>query len=272
MGNPNPLSDTLRRLRKEAGLSGVDAARVAGLTQSKVSRAETGAFLPSEQEVEALCRVYKAPVKVRKELVRLVQDLREETTSARVVLQRGGWWMQQRIGKLEAAASLIRTFTTTVIVGLLQTEDYIRALFGDSLAEDDRERTISARLLRQHVITSERTFHFVMAEGALRWNMGGAAVMAEQCDRLVELSRLDNLRLGIIPWTTPTTVPATHGFTMYDSTAVLLGTQTATAIIKDRQNLDGYEAHWAELEPLASYGDDARAVIERVAADYRSTL
>jgi len=268
--NSNPLSDALRQLRVDAGLSGSEAARRAGLSQSKVSRAETGAFLPTEDDVKAMCRVYKAPADVRRELIAMTRDLRETTTPARVVLQRGGWWMQQRIGKLESAASRIRTFTPGVVVGLVQSSEYIKALFGDSLSAEDRERTVQARLDRQRILDTEREFVFVMAEGALRWNMGGAHVMLDQLDHLVQISRQPNVHLGIIPFTTPATVPALHAFTIYDSRAVLLGTQSATAIITDQRNVADYEDHWKELEPLVSWGDEARAVIERTAADYRA--
>jgi hypothetical protein len=189
-----------------------------------------------------------------------------------MILQRGGWWMQQRIGKLEEAAAEIRTFTPAVIVGLLQTRAYISALFGDSLPPADLDRTVSARIERQRVLTTGRQFTFLMAEGALRWNMGGAAVMAEQLDHLIELLQMPNVKIGVIPWTTPATVPALHGFTIYDSRAVLLGTQTATAIITDQENVADYEAHWRELEPLAAWDDEARPVIAKAADDYRSII
>jgi transcriptional regulator with XRE-family HTH domain len=138
--NPNPLSATLRQLRVAAGLSGAEAARRAGLTQSKVSRAETGTFLPTEDDVKALCRVYRASPDARRELLDLTRELREGTTSARVVLQRGGWWMQQRIGKLETATARIRNFAPTVVIGLLQTEDYVDALLGDWLSGEEALR------------------------------------------------------------------------------------------------------------------------------------
>ncbi len=270
MGNLNPLSAMLRQLRTQAGLSGAEAARRAGLSQSKVSRAETGSFLPTEDNVKALCRVYRAAPDTRRQLLDMTRELRESSTSARVVLQRGGWWMQQRIGKLETAAFQVRNFAPTTVVGLLQTESYIDALLGGSLAGEDRRRMIFSRIERQRILDTDREFILIMAEGALRWNMGGAAVMAEQLDRLVQESRRPNVRLGIIEWTTPATVPALHSFTIYDSRAVLLGTQTATAIVTDRQDVNDYESHWAELEPLVSYDDAARAAIERVATDYRN--
>lgn len=262
----------LRQLRTQARLSGAEAARQAGLSQSKVSRAETGTFLPTEDDVKALCRVYRAPPEARRQLLEMTRELRESATSARVVLQRGGWWMQQRIGKLEMAASRIRDFAPALVVGLLQVESYVDALLGESLAGENRQRMISSRIQRQHILDTEREFFLVMAEGALRWNMGGAAVMVEQLDRLIAESHRPNVRLGIIEWTTPATVPALHNFTIYDSRAVLLGTQTATAIITDNRDVGDYEGHWAELEPFVSYDDAARAAIERVAADYRSLI
>lgn len=270
MTSPNPLSQSLRALRDESGLTQAEAASQSGITQSKVSRAETGTFLPTEDDVKKLCRVYGAKPDVQRQLVKMTKDLREGSTPARVTLQRGGWWMQQRIGKLETAAARIRTFTPAVIIGLLQTRAYVSALFGDSLPPADLERTVDARLERQSILATGRQFTFLMAEGALRWNMGGARVMAGQLDHLIEVSRQPNVKIGVIPWTTPANVPALHGFTIYDGSAVLLGTQTATAIITDRRNVADYEAHWNELEPLADWGDAARSVIARAAADYRS--
>jgi transcriptional regulator with XRE-family HTH domain len=269
MSNTNPLSSQLRRLRMNAGLSGAEAARRSGLTQSKISRAETGLFLPTVAEIEALCRIYGATPDDRQDLVDMTRELKEGTTPARVILQRGGWWMQERIGRLEASATKIRTFAPSVIVGLLQSPAYIEALFGDSLAPEERERTMQARIARQQILDSERQFVFLMAEGALRWNMGGAAVMADQLDHLAQAVRRPNVRLGIITWTTTARIPAINGFTLYDSRAVLLGTHAATAITTDELNVQDYEACWAELEPLASWDDDALEAITRTAADYR---
>lgn len=270
MTNPNPLSTMLRQLRIQAGLSGAEAARRAGLSQSKVSRAETGSFLPTEDDVKALCRVYRATPEARRQLLEMTRDLRESSTSARVVLQRGGWWMQQRIGKLEMAATRLRNFAPTGVIGLLQTRSYIDALLGEWLTGEDRQRMISSRIKRQCILDTDRKFILVMSEGSLRWNTGGAAVMVEQLERVIRESQRPNVQIGIIEWTTPATVPALHGFTIYDSRAVLLGTLTATAIVTDRRDVADYESHWAELEPIISYGDAARTAIERVAADYRS--
>ncbi|KAA2248689.1 helix-turn-helix domain-containing protein [Solihabitans fulvus] len=265
----NKLSATLRQMRKAAGLSGAEAARRAGLSQPKVSRTETGAFMPTPEQVEALLRAYKAPTAVRRELVQMARELREERISARVVLERGGWWLQERIGRIEEVAGRIRCLAPTGVPGLLQTGPYTRALFGESLPPDDLERTVEARMTRGRLLDTDREFEFVITEGALRWNMGGAEVMAEQLDALVAASRRENVLLGVVPWTTPVTVPLLHAFDLYDSRAVMFGTQTATALITDPREVEDYESHWAELEPFVSFGDQARAAIDRIAAEYR---
>ncbi|RSN36476.1 transcriptional regulator [Amycolatopsis sp. WAC 01416] len=269
MTNQDQLSTELRRLRKAAGLSGTEAARLTGLSQSKVSRVETGAFMPTEDQVVALCRAYRAPAKVRRALVAITRDLREEASSARVVLQRGAWRMQQRIGKIETASARIRSFQPTIVFGLLQTRDYITALFDDSLPSDERDQTVEARLERQRILDSSRDFHFVLTEGALRWNMGGAATMLAQLGHLIEVSRRGRVRLGVIPWTTPVSVAVLHGFDIYDSRAVLLGTQTATALVTDEREVADYEKNFAEVERYATYGDVACSHLTRIAADYR---
>src|SRR5947207_8367821 len=152
----NPLSEQLRLLRKQANLSGRAAARRAGLSAAKISRVEIGAFMPTPQQLDKLCRVYKAPDEVRRQLVELIEDLREASYSARVTLQRGGWQMQQRIGRIEAASTLLRSFSPDTVIGLVQSEPYIRAILSGFLTGDDLESTVRARLDRQAVLDSSR--------------------------------------------------------------------------------------------------------------------
>ncbi|MGH3755522.1 MAG: helix-turn-helix domain-containing protein [Pseudonocardiaceae bacterium] len=99
------LAATLRRLRRDAGLSGIEAARRAGLSQPTVSRLETGRRAPTVKEVTALCKAYRAPAEVRAALQATARDLQEGITSARIVLQRP-CEMQERIGRIEQSSAL----------------------------------------------------------------------------------------------------------------------------------------------------------------------
>lgn len=266
----NPVSEQLRYLRKRAGMTGAEAAKRAGMSPAKISRVETGAFMPTPQQVDKICRVYQAPTDVRQELVQTMRELREATHSARVTLQRGGWRMQERIGRIEAAASVVRSYSSDTVIGLVQAEPYIRAMLRPFLEGDDFERTVAARLDRQALLGSERTFHLIMAEGALRWNVGGPKVMVEQLMHLVDVSRRANMRLGVIPWTTETHLPGVHAFHVHGSHAVLVGTMTATAIMTNSRDVSEYTTWFDRLEAVASFDDEARTVIERIAEDYRS--
>lgn len=266
----NPLSEQLRYLRKQANLSGAEAAARSGLSPAKISRVETGAFMPTPEQVDRLCRVYRAPEDVRHGLIVMIKEIRESTQAARVTLQRGGWQMQERIGKIEAASSLLRSFSSDTVIGLAQTGSYIRAIMSEFLTGDDLEHTVAARLERQSVLDSGRSFRLIMSEGALRWNVGGAQIMTDQLAHLVELAQRENVRLGIIPWTTVTRLSGVHAFHLYDTRAVIVGTMNATAIMTNSGDIAEYKGWFDRLEAIASYDDKARETIERVSRDYQS--
>lgn len=266
----NRLSAELRRLRVEAGLSGMEAGERAGLTQAKVSRTETGAFMPTSEEVESLCRAYDAPAELRRELVAMAFELREERVSGRETVEQGSWQLQERYGRIEALSGRIRDLKPCIITGLLQTRAYITAIMAPVLAPDDVERTVAARLARRDLLDTDRQFEVLFAEGALRWNMCGAAAMVEQLDALIEDSRRSNVRLGVIPWTTITPVSLRHTYDIFDSRAVIFGTQSHMHIVTKPDEVERFEQHWATVERYASYDDEARAIIRRVQRDYQS--
>ena len=267
---PDELSVLLGRLRREAHLSGIEVARATGLSQPKISRLETGKQVPTKAEVEALCRVYKVPARTRRQVLAVVRDLQDQHVSARVVLQRGAYRMQERIGRIEAASRRLRAFHPAVVIGLLQTPGYIRGLLGDSLPGDEIERMVAARTDRQRVLDSDREFVLVMTEGALRWHIGSPAVMIAQLQHLAEATRRGNVRLGVIPWTTPVRTGALHGFSLYDERVAIVGTETATAIITDRREILDYEARFATYEGLAVHDAEARLVLDRLSDEYRA--
>lgn len=267
----NSLSASLRKLRKEAGLSGTEAARRAGLSQAKVSRTEIGKFMPTSEQVEALCRVYRAPSEQRERLVGMARELAEDRIGDRVVFERGGWLLQERVGRIEELAGTLRSVNPSgVMPGLLQTRDYARALFGETMTAEDLERTVEARIARQALLDSGREFQFVLTEGPLRFNIGGAEVMSSLLRQVIELSQKGNVHVGVIPSTTPTTVPAVNPYHLYDQRAVLVGTHTASALLTNEQDVSGYEQQFNELAAFVTWGDDARAVLKSIAGEYHS--
>lgn len=266
------LSAILRRLRHEAGLSQIQVAEATGLSQAKISRLEKGKFTPHVEDVRRLGRAFRASATEQRELERIAQDLTDGQVYTRIILQRGGWEMQQKAGRLEQASTRVRAFHPILVPGLLQTETYARTMFASGLTGSDLDRTVESRMVRQALFDSDREFGFVLTEGALRWQVGGPAVMIEQLQHIDRVTRIPNVRVGIIDWATQVDVYPVDGFDLYDTFAVITGTFTATATITDEHDIADYDKHFGQLEAVASFDGRARAILRRVIGDYRRLM
>jgi hypothetical protein len=91
--------------------------------------------------------------------------------------------------------------------------------------------------------------------------------MLGQLDRLVSLSALPNVRLGIIGFETQYTASPWHGFWLYDDEKVLVETFSAGLNLAQPQEIELYNTVFNELAAVASYGRSARAIIRRVIDD-----
>lgn len=271
-GGRDELSRSLTGLREAAGIKQVPAAAAAGISQSGLSRIERGDLLPAPETVEALARVYGADPETTARLIELATAIRPEHLDSRIIMQRGVNHFQKRLGKIEQSSALIRAYQPNIILGMLQTAAYAEVVF-TSRGRTDKQigDGVAARLTRQAALAeSGRQWVLIQTEGALDWCIRDAALMAEQIDRIRELSQLPNVRIGVIVSRTPSRVLAPHGFHIYDRRAVQIGTKTATALIDNQDDIATYEALWGELERMAVWRDEARAVFARIAGEYRT--
>lgn len=242
------------------------------MSQSKVSKIERGFLLPSTRDVTALCEVYELDARERKELLALVSGLREEA-SAKVILARNVAEMQRRIEQLERSATRILSFQPTMVIGLLQTPAYQRLVFGvrdaHALPEEEVDEAVAARSQRQTVLDDpSKRLTLIMTEGALRWQAGSPAVMRDQIDAIAAAIARPNVRVGLIPWTTPIQLFPRHGFHIYDDDAVIAATETATATLTGPTDIAAYKQLFTALEAAATFDDDARAHLDRISAAY----
>jgi DNA-binding XRE family transcriptional regulator len=261
------LSRLFLNLRERAGLIQPDAARLAGVTQSKLSRAETGRGVPDVDTARRLARIYKATPDEQKRLIELVRVMKPARLDSRLIMQRGtNLRFQARVAQIEQSSALVRAYQPHMILGALQTPAYALAVFTANNARPSRPANAdapadlaAARAARYRQLADERhrSWKLVMTEAALNWHVGSPALMAEQMEHLIEASQLPNVRLGIIPTRAPARVFAPHSFDIYDSRGVCIGTKTATALTTDASD-------------IADYDDEARALITRVADEYRA--
>jgi transcriptional regulator with XRE-family HTH domain len=200
------LTAELARLRAESGLTRDDVAGRLEWDPSKISRIERGNWSRlSLRDVRDLLDIYGVTDEAQREaLVQLARDSRQK-----------GWWQSYGdvlmsgyahfIG-LETAASSVRTYQQALVPGLFQTESYARAVIqgfrpGDSAEEVDQN--VAVRLQRQRRVTGERSLQVsaVLGEGVLRQIVGDPGVTASQFRFLVEASRLPNVLIQVLPYT-----------------------------------------------------------------------
>lgn len=109
-------------------------------------------------------------------------------------------WFQRR-AEMDAEAVALHEYQTLVVPGLLQTEDYARALFSQIASGEEVEDHVRARLSRQQrFLASDGPLYIaVLDESCLRNVVGSPAVMRDQCAHLLRVGRLPNIRVHIVP-------------------------------------------------------------------------
>jgi transcriptional regulator with XRE-family HTH domain len=193
----------LRRLRERVGLTGEEASERLGWSGSKLSRIELHRIGVKQADLRKLLALYGVDETYRDELLALA---RESGKKARLVRATGGFPQVAGYVSAEAEAESVWNWEPQVIPGLLQTQDYARAvtqpwfrMFPGPPSEADR--LVEARLLRQQVLTRDPPLELlvVIDESVLHRMFGDRTVMREQLERLAEASELPNVEVRIYP-------------------------------------------------------------------------
>jgi transcriptional regulator with XRE-family HTH domain len=258
----------LRELRRHSGLTGRELAGQLGWPASKISKLENGRQTPTDGDLRAWANATGAE-KVVVELVASLHTLESQHAEWRRQ-RRGGLRSHQiELARLDEKTKLFQAFEPTFVPGLLQTAEYARARFTQSIrvlkVPNDVDEAVRVRLQRQEILyRSDKRFHFLLTEAVLRYRLCPVEVMLAQLDRLVALSAMRNVRLGIIPFETPYSVAPAHGFWLLDEDLVIVETFSAELNLAQPPEIALYSAIFDRLAAIASYGRDARAVIVRV--------
>lgn len=280
---PRRLAALLRDLRLGAGLTGEQLGAAAGMSQSKVSKIETGRQVPAVADVEAWAQAVDAVADVRADLVERAEAALTEATTWRAGLRQGVAHKQQQIGRLEQAASVTRLFQPALVPGLLQTAEYARRVFASGEYKGgnrDVAAAVTARLERQQVLFDDtKRIEFLVTEGALRWRPGpgSAQVLAAQLDRIVALITLPAVTFGVIPLDVEMIIIPLHGFVIRGDPAegedmlVTVSTVTAELHIRDEADVAIYLETFNRLRQAAVFGDEARALLTAIMADLQRT-
>src|SRR5712691_1807718 len=196
------LGAHLRRLREASHISPSQAGEAIRATHSKISRLERGRSGAKQRDVADLLTLYGVSDEAERE---------EFLALARQASTPGWWqqyndilprWFEMYVG-LEKAASIIRTYEVQFVHGLMQTEDYARAVILIANAHApaaEVDRRVSLRMRRQQLLFQPDAPELwaVLDEAALRRPPSGPKVMRAQLEHLLKTTELPNVTLQIV--------------------------------------------------------------------------
>jgi hypothetical protein len=199
------LGAQLRRLREAADVPAEKAGYAIRASRSKISRLETGRVRFKTRDVEDLLTLYGVTEEQRRSKVMALarqSSVPDWWTKYSDILPD---WFETYLG-LESAAATIRNFEVQFVPGLLQTEDYVRAvtLLGHQAASaEEIERRVVLRQKRQDLLTAPQPprIWMIMDEAVLRRPVGGAPVMRAQLHHLIEAGRAPHVTIQVVPYT-----------------------------------------------------------------------
>ncbi|NEB03811.1 helix-turn-helix transcriptional regulator [Streptomyces sp. SID13726] len=179
------------KLRREAvGMRAADFGEAVGYGEDMVYKIEGGKRIPRLDYLDKADEVLGAGGLI----AAMKEDVRKVRYPKRV----------RELAKLEAQAVEIGVYESNSVHGLLQIAEHARALFEAAqppYSQDDVERMVVARLARQSVFERDPapSIHFVLEEAVVRRPVGGTMVWRQQLERLLEVGRLRNVTLQIMP-------------------------------------------------------------------------
>lgn len=268
------LGEALQRLRVQAGVNRVEVAARLDCSEDKVGTIERGEVSMRSTELRDLLDFFNVHGDDRVDLEHLAAEARKRRP-------RTPWGsaIPERLRKFfntEETARTIESYLPELLHGLVQTEDYARALIGNnsSLRPDDVDRLVQARMARQARLAAANppNLTLIVPETVLRMPVGGPDVMAAQVRHLRELSEHPHLTVRAILAATgghpgsgagPFTIltpPGGRRKTVY------VETLTDGLFVDEESRVARYESVFEELLDVALSPEETRTLLDTVSA------
>jgi len=181
----------------------------------------------------------------------------------------------------EASASVIRQYDPVLIPGLLQTEEYGRALSEDMgrLDPEGVDKSWAVRQHRQELHDRENPpdMLFVVDEAALQRHVGGGHVMSHQLERLKALAAEPHISLQILPFTRGAHPGMAGNFILLEfadpnlDDLVHLESINQITIRDDAQLLARYLDRFSQLQELTLPPDESDALLDKLIDEMSSS-
>lgn len=265
MATRNPqrieFGQTLQRMREAAGKMPADVDAALGWYDGKARRVETGERVVSYAEVKALIELFGLGDEDSTTLHMMADAARRKEAPTHVADY------AQTYVSLERQAVSIDYYDAELIPALLNTERYTRAVLAAGLEHVD-DRVVADRLVRAKILTKAGAprMRVVLGEAALKRMVGGPDVMREQIEHLVELTKLPNVAIRILPFASGAHRALGVGFTLVrlsSLTRVYIEGLTDATYIHERRETDVYEHGFEQLWALAADDEESATILRR---------
>ncbi|MFD7547371.1 helix-turn-helix domain-containing protein [Streptomyces sp. NPDC059578] len=253
------LGNELRRLRTEAELSPQDVADALECGKPKISQIENGKRGVRPLDMTILLDLYGVEDDTyRASLKRLAKEI-----------HRVDWWSGQDplihdslrdYLTLEADSDFVRDYEHNLVPGLLQTETYMRTMFGAAGVEPERvEQLVRIRLKRKELLDNSGDFRLrtVIDATALHRIEGGPDVIKEQLNHLLEIGRRSNVHIQVLPLNASLLMEQYGPFSIFSLRGeppvdlIWLEQITGGTLLEQRRHVQAYSKAWDELTAAA---------------------
>ncbi|MEV5515258.1 Scr1 family TA system antitoxin-like transcriptional regulator [Streptomyces flaveolus] len=264
------LAVELRRLREAAGLTARQAAAMLGVSNVQISQIEAGLSGVSEERLRRLASHYAC---TDESFVGALVTMATDRTR--------GWWEEYRgrlptsfldLAELDHHATFLREVAILYVPGLLQTEEYARAVFSarvPELTHEELELRVSHRLRRQQITLP---YELVIHEAALRIRVSDRAASRAQLAKLLQLSEADHVSVRVIPFDLDGFARAASSMTYVGGPVPRLDTVVrdvphGSAFIDSEAQLSAFRTRFRKVEAVALDPERSRDFISGLAKE-----
>src|SRR5437868_7286589 len=254
------FASELAAWRSVPGLNQTELAETLGYTPQWISQLESAKSIPSKEFAENVDTYFKTNGVFTRQWQRIIE------TRHLSILPPGFAEYVER----ETETTQIRSFEISMIIGLLQTENYMRAVISHNQNPDTAESLVTKRLKRQEILSRKDAPNawFTLDEAALRRVVAAPEIMHEQMVHILTLEERPNISIDVIPQCTQYYPGLTGGFTILSFTdapdAVYGEIAGQGMLIQDPRIVAGFGVRYNSLRGYALRVAESRALITRV--------
>lgn len=273
------LGIRLREHREQVGMTAAAVGAVAQCTQGYVSGVEAGKLKITTSKLAQLMAAYDLDAAEQTELEQL-----------RTAANQRAWWHKyapllsndfKRFLGYEAGANHIRGYEGELVPGLLQTEDYARAVINAGYPFTrltEMARRVELRLARQARLDGDDPLQltYLLGEATLRYKVGGTDVMRRQLEHLAHMaSEKEHIELRVLPFDHGAHPTIGASFQILSFTSPYLPDRiwqeavTSTSIVDNPAVVTEHVVTFAQTTETALNPSDSLDLLRRVAKEMR---